>query len=166
MALAREKLQFHVQAVVVSDDDGMNRARVTNQQLELRVARANHAFAESDVEFLLDPAAGDIEELWSSRLSRIEAYDRPLTPEDYQAAKSVADKHPTKVVVILRNGPPNHPAIWVFANSEFAVLTSFSGTDRCRETHLSLLSHEIGHYFGLPIRSSSSSGPSPRATPG
>lgn len=146
-----------VHAVRVANDDGTRRARITPQQVQLWVARANDVFATGKIrfEFAADANAGDWTDLRSSLINRMTAGRDATWEAEKHAANAEAAKHPGKVTVFFRWGvePSGGPTGGGFSagpeHYNFVMMPGFDDTRVCGNQNITLFAHELGHYFGL-----------------
>jgi len=165
VALCGCPTQLPIQAVILSDDNGSNKAPVTLAQIDIWVNTANEMFTEHGFELIFNHA--DVVEVKSSLLNR-----PPETPADWAPdpskgiyfspdqvydmfANSIAAGYPNRMVVLFRGvggggwswGPPNLRYISMPSYTHTGISKPNPGQWNPNTT---LLSHEAGHFLGLP----------------
>jgi hypothetical protein len=139
-----------VRAVVVSDEDGGRRARVTATQFARWVEFANHAFRDARVRFTFDGRA-DLDEIRCTTLNDTSGAGDPSWSTAKKLGNELADRFSGRLVVLVRHGPGRDPTGFAFAgvDHDFVVMGGFDDMNHCGHPHTDALAHEIGHYMGL-----------------
>jgi hypothetical protein len=146
-----------IQAVQLSDSDGSNLAPMTRQEVRLWVDEANKVWTpQAGILFSFDDSAGsdDFETWGATLLNTVPADD--AEDAKYNAAGSVWALlfHPDRVVVFFRarggGGWSWGPTTTFFVSMPYYTNTSINKPDDGGYVRNdTLLSHELGHYFGL-----------------
>lgn len=148
---AAAPVRVPIRAVVVRDDDGGRRARVTPSQFVQWVEFANQAFREAGIQFAFDPSA-DIDEIRCSALNDAMGASDGNWPDVKALGNEIAARNPGRLVVLVRHGPgaAGTGAAFAGVDHDFVVMGGFDDMIHCGHPHVDALAHEIGHYLGLP----------------
>jgi hypothetical protein len=143
-------LTVHLQAVLVSDDDGQRPVRITPQQVQLWVDKGNQVFAQASVRFMYDPDV-DFATLNSTLLNDMTDDSNADWQREVDFGNRVAAEHAGKLVVFFIHGPGKGPTGGGFSasNYNFVKMPGFDDTTVCGHQDIGILAHEIGHYYGL-----------------
>ncbi|MGA2111159.1 MAG: hypothetical protein ABSG98_03280 [Anaerolineales bacterium] len=143
-------LTVGLQAVAVSDDDGEHTAHITAKQVNQWDDQANKIFAKASVRFIYDPHL-DFATLKSTVLNDMSGDSDANWLGEVDVANQVAAGYPGRVVVLFTYGPGKGPEGGGFSWSDynFVKMPGFNIDRACGYQDISLLAHEIGHYFGL-----------------
>lgn len=140
-----------VQAVVVSDDHGGRRARVTPAQFAQWVRFANGAFRRTNIEFTFHPVA-NVDHLRSTIINNMTGAGDANWRTAKMLGNEIAARYPRRLVVFVRHGPGPSATGGGFSwtDYDFVVMGGFEDMNHCDHPHVDALAHEIGHYLGLP----------------
>ena len=143
-------LTVRLQAIQVSDDGGGRAARITPQQVELWVDKANEIFAKASVRYEYDPDS-DFATLKSTLLNDMTGDTDANWKREVDDGNRVAAKYAGKLAVFFIHGPDQGPTGGGFsaANYNFVEMPGFDDTTVCGYQNIGILAHEVGHYFGL-----------------
>ena len=150
-AMTSRPLTVPVQAVIVSDDYGGRRARVTPAQFARWVRFANRAFRKANIMFTFRRQV-NVDYLRSTIINNMTG----TGDANWRAAKrlgnEIAARHPQRLVVFVRHGPGSRATGGGFSSIDynFIVMGGFEDMNHCGHPHIDALAHEIGHYLGLP----------------
>jgi hypothetical protein len=149
-----EPIGARVHAVFLSNDDGSEPVQITPAEVALWVAEANTVLGVAGIVLDFDPGpgSGDWEFIQNSLLNEMYGVDHPQWAQQKAMADVIAAQTPDKVVVFFRWGPGPHATGMGFSWShyDFVAMPGFSATGVCSVQNIGLLSHEVGHYLGLP----------------
>ncbi len=148
---------IHIQAVVLSDDNGSNTSSITREQIRIWVDEANKVWApQAKIFFVFDDAPGSTDvSSWSSTVLNTEPAN---DAEDslYSARANLVAKvlYPHRLVVLFRKrgnpgwswGPQTNFFVSMPEYTSGGIYKPLSGGTLRNDT---LLSHELGHYMGL-----------------
>lgn len=148
--LAYTLLTVSLQAIQVSDDDGRRPSRISSQQVQLWVDKANEIFAKASVRFIFDPDR-NFATLNSTLLNDMTGDSDAKWRREVDYGNRVADKYAGKLVVFFIHGPNAGPTGGGFSSSNynFVEMPGFDDTTVCGYQNIGILAHEVGHYFGL-----------------
>lgn len=140
-----------VQAVIVSDDDGGRRARVTTTQFAQWVRFANGAFRRANIQFTFHPQA-NVDHLRSTIINNMTGTGDANWHAAKRLGNEIATRYPRRLVVFVRHGPGSSASGGGFSSTDydFVVMGGFKDMNHCGHPHFDALAHEIGHYLGLP----------------
>lgn len=142
------RLDFPVQAVILSDDDGSRAAHITPAEIRVWVKHANDVWRQARIGFEVeDPPLV----LRSTLLNGMMGESDPNWEVERAAANRAAWQYPGRLVVFFRYGRGQEPTRQSFSWTDvnFIVMGEFRGNLLCGRENLDLMAHEIGHYFGL-----------------
>lgn len=138
--------EIPVYAVQVTDDNGQRSAHISPQQVQEWIDRANIVYLIAGIKFTYD---GNMETMPSSEVNGV-------TGEEYKywsEVKSVLNPMAKNkgLLVVFRYGEGAYPTGGGFSSSayNFVVMPGFQDTSICKVQNISILAHEIGHFFGL-----------------
>lgn len=147
---AAEPGAVSVQAIRIADDDGRRRADISPEQVALWVAKANESFAAASLRFDFNPA--DFADLRSTLLNNLTGTAAPNWTQAKSAGEAVAAQYPGKLTVLFRYGASDRATGAGFSSTDYAfvAMPGFAVPVSCGHQNITLLAHEMGHYFGLP----------------
>ncbi len=154
--------QLPIKAVILSDDNGTNKAVITLGQIDTWVDAANEIYSGHNIEFTFDHS--DIVNVKSTRLNSVPVVPKGWKPNPIlgifyneqqlydKAANAIAAKYPDKIVILFRNnggggwswGPPDLRYISMPCYTHTAINKPVPNSPND-----TLLAHELGHYLGL-----------------
>ena len=142
-------ITLHLEAVVLSDDDGGRSCQISHAQVQTWIDFSNRVYRAAGIAILFDPRK-DTRRLQSTLLNDMKG-DGDLTPERLQLGNTVAGQSPGKIAVLFRHGPGQTPTGQGFSwwTYNFVVMSGYTARVRCGHHDNSALAHELGHYFGL-----------------
>lgn len=112
---------------------------------------ANTCYRPAGLRFLYEPER-DFTDLRSTLLNGVTGNTDPDWLEARAEGNRVAATHPDALVVFFRHGPDAEPtgagfSWWTY---DFIVMPGWAVAEHCGVEKPKMLSHEIGHYLGLP----------------
>ncbi len=164
LALAGCPKQLPIMAVILSDDNGSNKASITLGQIDTWVDAANKTYSGINYTFSFNHA--DVVNVKSTMLNSVPVVPEGWTPDPLHGiyfnnqqiydmfANSIAAGYPDHVVVLFRNnggggwswGPPELRYISMPCYNHTGISKPNAGQWNPNDT---LLAHEAGHYLGL-----------------
>ena len=138
-----------VQCVIVSDDQGSRRARVTPVQFAKWVDFSNRAFREAKVRFSFD--AKNVDTLTSTTINNTNGAGDANWRATKKLGNEIAARYNGRLVVFVRHGPGATGTGFAFGGVDlnFVVMGGFDDMNHCGHPHFDALAHEIGHHLGL-----------------
>ena len=138
-----------IHAVIVSD--GVNTPPITTAEIQDWVDYANGVYDEAGVHFFFDENNPDMSNLTNTNLSGVVGDGDSTWANVLSDGNAEAAKHPGKVVVFFRYGPPGKPEPGGFSDDSynFIAMPGFNVGSVCGHQNIMLFAHEAGHYFGL-----------------
>jgi hypothetical protein len=148
-APAQPLIELSLLAFRVADDDGGRPARVTAADVARSVAFANDVYRAAGVRFRFDPR--ELVPLHNRVINDLEGDQQSDWATAKRAADEVAEHYPDRLVVFFRHGRGPHATGAGFSGTDynFVVMPGWSDDLHCGHDHISALSHELGHHFGL-----------------
>lgn len=143
-----------VTALRVSDDNGQRQTLISPEEVSRWLQFADSVYKPAGLRFVFDPEK-DFHDLKSTRINNTmpAGLDRRADLTDVSLdMRRVAASYPKTLVVFFRWGNASTPTGNSFsaADLNYVVGCGFASTGVCGHQNISLLAHEIGHYFGLP----------------
>ena len=138
-----------IHAVMVTD--GTYTAPITASEIQDWVDYANDFYDDAGVQFFFDENNPDMSNLTNANLSATRGDKDPFWAQVISDGNAEAAKHPGKVVVFFRYGPPGAPEPGGFSDDSynFIVMPGFNVGGVCGHQNIMLFGHEAGHYLGL-----------------
>jgi Pregnancy-associated plasma protein-A len=133
-----------IYALQLSDDDGSNTVPITPEQVQRWLDTANVVYKDARMHFMFD---GKLHPMKNTVFNNVTGDDDPKWEWLTNELNKIAARE-KKVVLVFRNKGGGGFSWWTY---DYIVLPGFNKTNLCKTgMDLSLLPHELGHYFGLP----------------
>lgn len=142
-----------VTALRVSDDDGRRQTLISPEEVSRWLQFADSVYKSAGIRFVFDPEK-DFHDLKSTRINNImpAGLDKRADLTDVSLdMRRIAAGYPKTLVVYFRWGSASTPTGNSFSSGDlnYVVGCGFASTGVCGHQNISLLAHEMGHYFGL-----------------
>lgn len=143
-----------VTALRVSDDDGRRQTLISPEEVSRWLQFADSVYKAAGIRFVFDPEK-DFHDLKSTRINNTmpAGLDKRADLTDVSLdMRRIAASYPKTLVVYFRWGSASTPTGNSFSSGDlnYVVGCGFASTGVCGHQNISLLAHEMGHYFGLP----------------
>lgn len=152
-----QTIQYNIRihAVRVSNDDGSYQADIFPDNLKKWVDYANLVYSDAEIRFLFesDTKSSDFSDLNSSLINSIDSTEGSSRwPLQKSALDNIVSNYLGKLVIFFiygdsSSGPKGSGFSWLHYN--FVIMPGFNESKICGHQNISMLAHEIGHYFGL-----------------
>lgn len=152
--VTRALTPVRVTALRVSDDDGRRQTLIAPDEVSRWLQFADSVYRPAGIRFVFDPEK-DFHDLKSTRINNTmpAGVDRRADLTDVSIdMRRIAASYPKTLVVFFRWGSASTPTGNSFSSGDlnYVVGCGFASTGVCGHQNISLLAHEMGHYFGLP----------------
>lgn len=152
--VTRALTPVRVTALRVSDDDGRRQTLIAPDEVSRWLQFADSVYRPAGIRFVFDPEK-DFHDLKSTRINNTmpAGLDRRADLTDVSIdMRRIAASYPKTLVVFFRWGSASTPTGNSFSSGDlnYVVGCGFASTGVCGHQNISLLAHEMGHYFGLP----------------
>ena len=152
--VTRALTPVRVTALRVSDDDGRRQTLISPDEVSRWLQFSDSVYRPAGIRFVFDPEK-DFHDLKSTRINNTmpAGLDRRADLTDVSIdMRRIAASYPKTLVVFFRWGSASTPTGNSFSSGDlnYVVGCGFASTGVCGHQNISLLAHEMGHYFGLP----------------
>lgn len=151
--ITRALTPVRVTALRVSDDDGRRQTLISPDEVSRWLQFADSVYKPAGIRFVFD-SEKDFHDLKSTRINNTmpAGLDRRADLTDVSLdMRRIAASYPKTLVVFFRWGSASTPTGNSFSSGDlnYVVGCGFASTGVCGHQNISLLAHEMGHYFGL-----------------
>lgn len=138
---------FPIYVLQAMDDNGGRLTNISLAEINIWLDRANEVFKDANIQFTFD---GMIHPIRDTRINSVSGENDTNWQYVKQKLNSIATSN-GKILIVFRHGGNSIPtgagfSSWVY---DFVVMPAYSNTGICGMSNPSLLTHELGHYFGL-----------------